>query len=345
MNSAQRFLTALDGGIPDRVPICELFIHPKIIQALTPGASYPEFIEIMGLDAISSLWMSDGAIKEQRVDDRTTIDEWGVTWRYGDEDRAPINGPIESLEDAQNYKVPDPDAPFRLEKLRQYVKHYKGEKAVLWQQRFGFMWAADLRRLENFLMDLLINPELTHKLMQITSDFSVALARNAVQAGADVVVFGDDLAFKTGPLMSPKVYKEFIHPYLQRAVKSVQEAGARCIVHSDGNIWPLLDMIVDTGVEAINPLEPVAGMDIGQVKEQYGSRVCLIGNIDCGDLLSNGRQEEVEQTVKETIRVAAPGGGYIMASSNAIHSAVQPQNYRAMISATHKYGNYPLDVN
>ena len=344
MNSAERFLTALRGKTPDRVPIFELYIHPKIIDAIIPGADLSTFVEKMELDAISSLWMTDGTIREEIIDERTTTDEWGVTWRYGDEGRAPIDGPIQSLEDAKHYVPPDPDVPYRLATLQSYIKKFKGNKAVVFQGRYGFMWAADLRRLDVFMIDLLDNPSLAHELLDITNDFAIKLAQNAIREGAEVVVFGDDVAFKTGPLVSPKTFAEFLLPRLRRAVDAVKSAGALCIVHSDGNIWPLIDMILDTGADGINPLEPIAGMDIGEVKRKYGDKVCLIGNIDCGDLLSYGAPDEVKQFVRETIKTAAPGGGYIMASSNAIHSSVKPGNYLAMIEATKQYGEYPIQL-
>ena len=114
------------------------------------------------------------------------------------------------------------------------------------------------------------------------------------------------------------------------------------IKHSDGNIWPLLDMIVEAGADAINPLEPSAGMDIAEVKAKYGRQVCLVGNIDCGDLLSHGTPEQVEAAVKQCIADAGPGGGFILSSSNSIHSSVKPENFVAMVRATHKWGGYPL---
>jgi uroporphyrinogen decarboxylase len=104
-------------------------------------------------------------------------------------------------------------------------------------------------------------------------------------------------------------------------------------------------MIVDAGVDGVNPIEPAAGMDIGEVKQKYGHRVCLIGNIDCSCLLPEGSVEEVEAAVKECIRKAAPGGGYIISSSNSIHSSVKPENYLAMIQATRKYGRYHACIN
>jgi uroporphyrinogen decarboxylase len=83
-------------------------------------------------------------------------------------------------------------------------------------------------------------------------------------------------------------------------------------------------------------------MDIGKVKQRYGNRVCLIGNIDCSHILSEASEKEVEAAVRECILKASPGGGHIISSSNSIHSSVKPQNYRAMIEATRKYGKYPI---
>jgi uroporphyrinogen decarboxylase len=344
MNSYERFLSALNGQMPDRVPIFELYIHPKIIDSLIPGADLPQFAREMELDAISSLWLTDGTIQEYSIDDRTTRDEWGVTWRYGAEGRAPVDGPIKSLKDARQYTYPDPTKPHRLEKLRQYIKLFKGDKAVIFQGRYGFMWAADLRRLDVFMIDLLENPKLAHELLDITNEFAIKMTLEAIHAGADVIVFGDDMAFRSGPLVSPKIFREFLYPRLEKAVEAVKSTGALCIIHSDGNIWPLLDMFIDTGADGINPIEPVAGMDISEVKRKYGERVCILGNIDCGELLSQQTPEVVKQVVKNTIKVAAPGGGYIMSSSNAIHSSVKPQNYFAMIEATKLYGSYPLEL-
>ena len=79
-------------------------------------------------------------------------------------------------------------------------------------------------------------------------------------------------------------------------------------------------------------------MNIGEVKKKYGDSVCLIGNIDCGDLLSRKSPHEVQEAVQRTIKEAAPGGGYIISSSNAIHASVKPENYKAMIDAVKLYG-------
>lgn len=342
MNSAERVFTALRGETPDQVPILEWFVHEKVYQGIFPGSTWPDFVEKADLDAVTAHFIFEGTFKETRINEKTVVNEWGVTLGVTEEHMAPINGPIKSLEDARKYLAPDPDAPHRLGGLPGYVQRFKGEKAIIWCQRAEFMWAADLLRLDNLLVDFLENPRLAHEVLEIVNEFAVKLARRAVRAGADLVMLGDDYAYKAGPMMSPSVYKTFLQQRLERVVRAVHEEGAFCVKHSDGNLWPILDMILETGVDGINPLEPVAGMDIGEVKRRYGDRVCLIGNIDCGELLSWGSPEQVRRTVRDTIRQAAPGGGYIMSSSNTIHSSVKPENYRAMIEATHQYGSYPL---
>ena len=159
-----------------------------------------------------------------------------------------------------------------------------------------------------------------------------------------MLVLADDYADKNGPLMSPRHFREFILPGLQRAVDNGHRAWAYVVKHSDGNILPLMDMIVGTGIDAINPIEPAAGMDIGVVKQRYGDRIALVGNIDCGELLSHGSVEQVQRVTRETIRTAAPGGGFCISSSNSIHSSVKPENYLAMVETARACGAYPISA-
>jgi len=144
-------------------------------------------------------------------------------------------------------------------------------------------------------------------------------------------------------MMSPAHFRQFILPYLKRSIDAAHEMGVPFIKHTDGNIWSILDMMVEAGIDGIDPIEPLAGMDIGEVKARYGDRIAVIGNVDCSIVLTQGTREEVEEAVKETIAKASPGGGHILASSNSIHPAVKPENYVAMVEAARKYGNYPID--
>jgi uroporphyrinogen decarboxylase len=256
-----------------------------------------------------------------------------------------MKGPIQTPEDLKNYVPPDPDAPHRLGRLPELVARFKNKKAVIFFHRIGFILSSHLNGLENLLMNLLAEPEFTHQLLDKVLAINMQIARRAVRAGADIVVLGDDYAGNTGPLVSPAIFKEFIVPRMKKMVDLVHAEGAKVIQHSDGYMWPILDMIVNTGVDAINPIEPAAGMDIGEVKQKYGHRVCLVGNIDCSYLLSQGSVEEVEAAVKECIGKASRGGGHIISSSNSVVSSAKPENYLALVQAARKYGQYPLGDN
>lgn len=206
------------------------------------------------------------------------------------------------------------------------------------------MTTALLSGLERFLMMIYDEPDLVRRMVNMVAEVHTVLARRAVRAGADVVVLGDDYAWRTGPMMSPAKFREFFLPGIKRVVQAVHEEGALCLKHCDGNIWALMDSFVEAGFDGIHPLEPVAGMDLGEVKRRYGHKLCLLGNVDCGYMLSEAPVDEVVADVKRCLRDGAPGGGYVLMSSNSLHSSVKPDNYRAMVETAHECGRYPLDM-
>jgi uroporphyrinogen decarboxylase len=341
MNSYERVMRALEVKEADRIPIVEWAVSPKVFTAICPQArDQTDFEEMMGLDAVSTAAQFD---KIAENPDGTYVDEWGVVFKPSPEvvDH-PLRGPIQTKDDLKNYVPPDPDAPHRLGKLPELVARFKGKKAIMFRHRAAFMWSVFLHGFENLLSAFLLEPEFAHELMDKVLSANIRVARNAIRAGADAIVVADDYAGNSAPFFSPAVAKEFVIPRLKRMVDAIHEEGGKVVKHSDGNLWPILDLIVEAGVDALNPLEPVAGMDIGEVKQKYGKQVCLIGNIDCAYLLSEASVEEVEAAVRECIRKASPGGGFILSSSNSIHSSVKPENYRTMLEATKKYGKYPI---
>jgi uroporphyrinogen decarboxylase len=159
-------------------------------------------------------------------------------------------------------------------------------------------------------------------------------------AGIHVLVAEDDIATTNSLLISPKHFMEFVNPYNKRLVVRAHELGLKVVRHSDGNLWSIMDILIASGYDGINPLEPQAGMDLQKVKEAYGDKICLLGNIDCKELLSTGTPRQVETAVKHAIDVAAKGGGYILCDSNSLHPGVNPENCIAMFEATKKYGYY-----
>jgi uroporphyrinogen decarboxylase len=344
--SVERVFTALKGGIPDRVPMFEFLIDAKVIKAINKDYDYFDFVEAFELDAVR--------VGQQYVDykDRCTLidpekqiirDFWGIERQFtGEIHWFPISSPIKTKADFEKFTPPDPRGNGVLGRLPEIVRRFKGKKAIIYALNDSFSIPGELRGLENLLMDYIDNPDFARAVTDMAVDYSIVEVQRAIDAGAEIIMLRDDYAYKSGPIMSPGQFREFVLPGLSRIVRAIKEKGAFVVKHCDGNIWDILDMIVETGVDAINPLEPVAGMEISEVKKKYGDKVCLIGNIDCGDLLCLGRPEDVEKEVIRCIRAAGGKGGFILSSSNSISSAVNPENFLKMIEAGKKYGKYPL---
>ena len=337
MNSTECVQIALKGGRPDRVPVVEFVIDQKVWRAAMPDArDCADFMDRAGYDCVGC-----GAAFN-RVDERpdgTYVDEWGVRYLPSVEAVAhPLEGPIATMDDARAWKPPDPDAPQRLATLRDYVARYKGKRAICFHHRAAFMWSAYLMGLDNLLLNLLIDPDLATYVMDKVLAVNMAVVRNAIRAGAEVIVLGDDYAHNHGPMMSPAAFEQFIAPRLKKMVDLIHDEGALCIKHSDGNLYPILDAIVATGPDGLNPIEPVAGMTLTETRRCVGSRLCLVGNIDCGQLLCSGTPEQVHDAVRQAIADGSEGGPFMLSSSNSIHSSCSPENVLAMLEAAREFG-------
>ena len=341
MNGYERMVAAMERREPDRIPLMELAIHPKVIAGLCPTCNLFDFIHRFDIDGIVIVCPH---IPEHLIStEKFFTNMWGVRFARTAERYAPVEGPIKSIDDLKAYIPPNPHDEFLLAELREAVRIFKGEKLICYQSPADFFAAQCLRGYSELLIDLIANPELVHGITKVVSDYYCTLARLAIEAGADAIVFGDDWAFNNAPLMSPAHFRKFILPYFRRAVQTVKKAGGYVIKHTDGDIWPLMDMIVESGIDVIHPIQPEA-MDLGETKKRYGKSVCIAGNVNCGYTLSQAPVEQVISETKEAIRKGGPGGGYIMTSSNSLHSGVKPENYKTMIEITKTYGNYPLDM-
>jgi uroporphyrinogen decarboxylase len=191
------------------------------------------------------------------------------------------------------------------------------------------------------LLSYIEAPELALRLAELVTGYYERLLPLAAAQGARIIVLTDDYAHKTGCLMSRDHFRRFILPGLRRVVRAVKGTGAFCVKHSDGNIGSIADLLVDTGIDALGPLEPAAGMDLAEVKRRYGDRVAVVGNVDV-DLLSRGSRQEVERATAGLIRTVSPGGGHVLSSGNTLTSAVRPENYRAMLAVARRLGGYPI---
>jgi len=184
-------------------------------------------------------------------------------------------------------------------------------------------------------------PNFIKEVHEVIAEFTAACYRGYMDAGAELFIESGDLAYHTGPMMSPKRFYELLLPAYKIITDTVHERGCKIVLHTDGQITPLLDFIVDCGFDGLQSLEPTAGVDLALVKKKVGDKLCLMGNIDVAHVLTYGTKEEVYDAVKFAIRTAGIGGGFIVSAAN-MHPAIKVQNLRWMVEATRKFGNYPL---
>jgi len=191
-----------------------------------------------------------------------------------------------------------------------------------------------------FLKAMYVEPLIVKRLIEYSTRRAIAYIDAMIDCGVEAVSGGADIAYKHGPYMNPKHFKEFIAPSIKAHVDACHRRGVPFLKHTDGNINPILEDFIDTGIDGYLAIEPRAGMDIASLKEKYGDRICFFGNVDCAYTLVYGSEEDVRREVRRIIDVAAHGGGLIVASSNSIHSFVKPENFLTMIREARRYGRY-----
>lgn len=312
MNPRERVLAALQHREPDRVPRFEIWIDAlldELGQSDVPSAHVN-----LGQDCImlpshtppgSNAW-------------RDGLDEWGRVWKDG----MFVNGVVDTEADLARYSPP----------LDYVDAHFDGDRADAVKGRYpdhclifgthigpftaGFMAMG----FERFFTRLIQDPAFVHRLLEARTEWCIALYQKAVGLGAEVLVLGDDAGSSKGPLISPRMWREFVLPYHCRIV---EEAGAPVIWHSDGNILTLLPMAIEAGFVGAHGLEPAAGIDLADVKREFGEDLVLVGNVDVRVLCASDL-EAVRGEVRRCVEQGAPGGGYMIASCNSIFEGMNP---------------------
>jgi len=340
LSSEERVIRVLERKEPDRVPHFEWIVDKKVRAALVPGCkSHNEFAVRMDHDAV----LAEVTFRKERVASDKWKTEWGYVVQESEEEHGvEVESPIATMEDFERYAAPDPHEPWRYTAVEEAVKEFAGKKAVIVHLNDVFSLPRYLMGYENLLMAIAAEPALVAALVELSVSANLAMAKEVAARGVKIVYTGDDYAGDTGPLMSPAHFRDLFDPGLKRVIGGFKELGLLVIKHTDGKLWPIIDMIVDSGIDCLDPIDPMAGMDLGEVKTRYGRRIALKGNVDCSHLMTLGSPEEVAAATKEALRKGAPGGGYILSSSNSIHSTVKPENYMALMRTLKEYGGYPI---
>ncbi len=288
--------------------------------------------------------------------DGSFVDEWGILYRrppgglYYDIVASPLREA--TLQDLESYPFPDPLDPGRVVGVEEEAKelHEGTDYAVVGTPGgpvniFELSWY--LRGLDQLLMDLIMDKPFVHALLRKVTDLQKAKYGEFLKKCGkylDIVRIGDDMGTQQQPFFSPTLYREMIKPYHQEYFSFIKEhTDASLMLHSCGNVYPLIPDLIDAGVDILNPIQVSAReMDPIRLKGEFGDRLAFSGAIDTQHVLPHGSPQEVEEEVRRRIQELGPGGGYMIASVHNLQPDVPPENVVAMFRAGVKYGRYPL---
>lgn len=276
------------------------------------------------------------------IDDKTYRDEWGTVFVRSDVSwpiDSPVRYPITCREDFEKYVCPDPSLPGRDVELRQTISNNRDSQLAITCGIQGPLTTAWLLMgFENISYALYDDPDLLESVFAMSNDFFKKAARIAVDCGVDGIWVSEDLGDSKSVFFRKDLYIEHFYPYFRDLVDYVDSLGVPALLHSCGCIYDYLDLIADTKIKSIHPLQRTAGMDLARVKREYGNRFCIIGNINSSQTLPYGSTEDVRAEVRQAIADAAPGGGYILASDHSVHDGIPVENIVAMFDEGRKVG-------
>jgi uroporphyrinogen decarboxylase len=250
-------------------------------------------------------------------------------------------GVIANCADLDAYPWPDPENDAYYKPLRDAVACLPPGMGLVSGVGGIFTRIWLLLGLEPFSFALAEQPELIAEMFDRVGEIQCAVLRKLLKETKVVAVwYGDDLAYTESSMVSPRVYRQYLFPWMKKLAAIAHEADLPFIFHSDGKLWDVIPDLIALGVDALHPIEPKA-MDINEVKAKYGDRLALIGNIDM-NLLTLGTPEQVRAEVRQRIKDLAPGGGYAVGANPGIAYYVKPENYDAMRQAVFEFGKYPI---
>jgi uroporphyrinogen decarboxylase len=359
MKAPERILTAINHEEPDRVPAFEsAFTNNTIMEhyGIDPRSAggykgLYEFSRRVGLDLVVSyvaLFPKKFLKKKQGF-----IDEYGrhmkmEPYKDGSQIMAYHGGHFKNFDDYESWEQPDPNNPVRLQQF------FQGKKVQedLNDEVFSIPATGSLMEcswegfgLENFSR-ILSKTKQARKIFDDRGNFTLEVVKIMAENDAQMVLLWDDYGFKNGLFMRPKLYRDYIFPWLKKICDAAHRRDCKIMLHSDGDLLEIFEEIINCGVDVINPVESTTAnpdYDIFKLNEKYGAKITFSGNLS-PILLAIGEINEVEENAKRLIKELAPGGGYIFGSGHSINPAVTIDKFEAMQNVRRKFGSYPINV-
>ena len=309
MTSKERMATALKLGIPDRVPTFELEFQ---LSEELMGKPFLTEHELEGLSASEvDRKIAENAQFMIQVYDRLEHD--AICIQYLNEEHT-------------------------IQTIRR-LHEYSGDRFMLLAHGDGTFAIPDGDGMLDFAYRIADDPESVHEQAEQMVRHAMEHDLRLLDAGLDGFILCSDYCFNKGPFLSPKMFSEFVTPYLARLIETIRDHGGYAIKHTDGNIMPILDQLVSTRPHALHSIDPMAGVDIKEVKRLVGDKVALCGNVHCA-AMQTGTDEEVIASAEYCLTYAKPGGGYVFCTSNIPFKGLPLERYLMVLDVWKRMRDY-----
>ncbi len=387
MTSRERLLKALNHEEPDHVPfdlgstqvtgitigayreLCASLgrapeptaLSDVIQQLATPSESFLEYFQVdtRGLFPLTS---HNWDVENRQTDEGAAweyLDEWGIRHRFPKENGhwyAMVASPLEAIDsmsasvDELDYRWPRAADPRRVAGLRARAEAIRAQgKAVVIKGLCAglFEMTQRLRGMQNALMDTLMAPDFTDRLIGRLADAKIAfweMALDELGDRVDVVLEADDYGSQESQLVAPETFRSLFKPHHARVLKTIKSRApqAKILFHSCGNVRELIPDFIEIGVDILNPVHIRAtGMEPAALKRDFGDALCFWGGgVDTQGVLPKGTVQEVMDDVRRNLDALAPGGGYVFNTIHNIQSEAPAANILAMWETWRDYGAY-----
>jgi uroporphyrinogen decarboxylase len=320
INPKDNFIKALNNDIPEgRVP------HFELVFFLTMEA----FGKVHPTHRVFHQW-GQMSKKERQLHRQDIAETYIMTARHYEHSAIFVHGQ-DIWETEKNEETM---------RILECIRDISGDEFFLMMHGDATYAIPDGNGLVEFTMQIADNPNKVKDEAKRKVELALTNAAEFKKHGAlDGFALCSDYCFNSGPFLSPAMFDEFITPYLTELIAGYREMGFYAIKHTDGNIMPILDSLVAARPHALHSLDPQGGIDIAEVKQLIGDKVCLIGNVNCS-MMDTGTDDEVIESARYALKKGMPGGGYIFSTSNCIYTGMDIKRYELMLDVWKKEGVY-----
>jgi len=322
MTPKERAIAALTLQVPDQVPTFELEF--QLDKEMFGRELVPEDLRPQNIGKLSVIE------KDKRLNQLAE----DFAFIYEQLDYAIIPGPYGIGSVSSEHGVSD-ELKFLIKKIKELTQG----KRMLGYHGDATYSIGDAEDMASFAYQIADEPEAVHAIAKQMMENGIRCNTFLAEAGVEVSLMCSDYCYNTGPFVSPDMFNEFIQPYLAKLIEETKKLGMYTIKHTDGNIMPILDQLVDCRPHALHSIDPMAGVDIKLVKELVGDKVCLAGNVHCA-AMQTGTDEEVIASAEYCLTHGKAGGGYIFCTSNVPFRGMPPERYQMILDVWKRMRDY-----